>query len=388
MSEFDDFVTQKLQPNFPRGKAMKQPAKYRNLVRNSSYYYKKYVQTGKTEYLQKAKDYRKQFQSMPSVVIDDESYRRLQYVRYADDWLIGFAGPYKEAVKIRDLCQEFLSSIKLRLNLEKTLITKASTGCIFLGIHVKVAVNQKRFKRNALNKKQRASLGVRLNVPMKHLISKLAKAGYCSPLGDKALLRMALYVASKDEMVKIYNSVLRGFLNYYSPCDNYQKVACFLFYILRSSLAKILAAKMKLRTVRAVLFKYGKYLQKDKKVRLIDWQDKSMKFPRFKGNGNSEPRILALFFLKRRKASLTIRSDLLSCVNCDSTMNVEMYHVRALKYLNSDQGLIARAMAARNRKQIPLCRYCHNMKHKQLNSIRKNAEKAKVLEKFARPNVK
>ena len=145
MSEFDDFVTQKLQPNFPRGKAMKQPAKYRNLVRNSSYYYKKYVQTGKTEYLQKAKDYRKQFQSMPSVVIDDESYRRLQYVRYADDWLIGFAGPYKEAVKIRDLCQEFLSSIKLRLNLEKTLITKASTGCIFLGIHVKVAVNQERF---------------------------------------------------------------------------------------------------------------------------------------------------------------------------------------------------------------------------------------------------
>lgn len=101
-------------------------------------------------------------------------------------------------------------------------------------------------------------------------------------------------------------------------------------------------------------------------------------------NGDSEPRILSLF----RKASLTIRTNLLVCIQCDSTMNVEMHHIRALKHLGSDQNIIARAMAARKRKQIPLCRHCHNLKHKQLNAIRKNAERAKLLEKLARPSVK
>jgi group II intron reverse transcriptase/maturase len=323
MNEFDNFVIQELKPKFTRGGVRKQPPEYMTLVAQANYAYKRYKVTNDSSYLQKAKDLRKKFQSMPSVVINDDSYRRVNFVRYADDWLIGFAGPYSEAVQIRDLCRDFLTSIKLRLNLDKTLITASSTGCIFLGIHVKVAVNQERFKRNSSNLKQRASLGVRLNVPMVRLIKKLARAGYCSPLGDKALPRMALYAADKDEMVRTYNAILRGFLNYYSPCDNYQKVACFLFYILRSSLAKILAAKMKLKTVRAVLQKYGKFLQKDNKVRLLDWKDPSMKYPRFKLNGNSEPRIRALF----RTASLTIRASNLVCINCSSSKDVEMHHV-------------------------------------------------------------
>ena len=39
---------------------------------------------------------------LPSQDPDDPAYRRLHYVRYADDWLLGFAGPKAEAETIKD----------------------------------------------------------------------------------------------------------------------------------------------------------------------------------------------------------------------------------------------------------------------------------------------
>jgi len=38
---------------------------------------------------------------MPSYVLDDPDYRRLRYLRYADDFLLGFAGPRSEAEEIK-----------------------------------------------------------------------------------------------------------------------------------------------------------------------------------------------------------------------------------------------------------------------------------------------
>ena len=39
--------------------------------------------------------------SMPSMDTQDPGYRRLRYVRYADDTLLGFAGPKAEAEEIK-----------------------------------------------------------------------------------------------------------------------------------------------------------------------------------------------------------------------------------------------------------------------------------------------
>ena len=44
---------------------------------------------------------RKQLRSLPSQDPDDPGYRRLRYVRYADDILLGFAGPKAEAEEIK-----------------------------------------------------------------------------------------------------------------------------------------------------------------------------------------------------------------------------------------------------------------------------------------------
>lgn len=370
MNEFDTFVLDKLTPEYNRGTRRKQPVEYTRLKARTRWLRKKYARTKNPLDLQKAEESRKQSQAMPSVVVNDPDFRRLQYCRYADDWLIGFAGPYSEAVEIRNLCREFLSNIKLRLSLEKTLITKSSKGCIFLGTKIHVPTNQQRFRKTL--RVQRATLGVRLNVPFQRVYRKLSQAGYCTPSGDKALPRMALYVCDKDELVKAYNAITRGYLNYYAPCDNFKRFADTLWYLLRASACKILAAKYKLKTVRATLLHFGKYLEKggDGETRLADLRNLKTSKGRFRLNGSSESRLTALF----ERASLRIRSKLLECVKCGSTYQVEMHHVRELKYLKAED-LITRAMIARRRKQIPLCRYCHKAKHKNINKILKGAHK-------------
>src|SRR2546425_13291456 len=64
----------------------------------------------------------------PSQDPKDPEYRRLRYVRYADDFLLGFAGPMTEAKEIKDKITTFLGTeLKLTLSAEKTLITHANT---------------------------------------------------------------------------------------------------------------------------------------------------------------------------------------------------------------------------------------------------------------------
>ena len=66
--------------------------------------------------------------------------RRLRYVRYCDDHLLGFTGPKAEAEEIKIRLAAFLrEELKLELSQDKTLITHARTGAArFLGYEITV----------------------------------------------------------------------------------------------------------------------------------------------------------------------------------------------------------------------------------------------------------
>jgi hypothetical protein len=75
-----------------------------------------------------AEQLRKPAQKLPSLDPKDSGYRRLRYVRYAGDFLLGFVGPQKEAEEIKQELRAFLQrELKLELSEEKTLITHART---------------------------------------------------------------------------------------------------------------------------------------------------------------------------------------------------------------------------------------------------------------------
>ena len=70
----------------------------------------------------------------------DPDYRRLRYIRYADDFLLGFAGPKDEADEIKTRLGKFLQdNLKLELSDAKTLVTHGRTQAArFLGYEVTV----------------------------------------------------------------------------------------------------------------------------------------------------------------------------------------------------------------------------------------------------------
>ena len=119
LNEFDRWVEDWLIPTYSRGERRKGNSTYQQI--------KKALQRAKkkgnsTLITQLTRELRSQLSIDPL----DPDYRRLRYVRYADDFLLGFAGPKNEAEAIRTEIAEFLNcKLKLTLSQEKTLITHA-----------------------------------------------------------------------------------------------------------------------------------------------------------------------------------------------------------------------------------------------------------------------
>lgn len=163
----------------------------------------------------------------------------------------------------------------------------------------------------------------------------------------------------------MYNSVLRGYLNYYKFAHNYGRLVSTMVLILKSSCAKLLAAKYSLGTMSKTFAKFGPQLTApDSRGKLNDCKIKEVSFM-------SPSYALTMKFLTKNtpiissmygsKSLATL--DGLVCSMCESDYRVEMHHVRALKDLNPKLSAIDRLMASRRRKQIALCRKCHMKKH-------------------------
>ena len=114
-----------------------------------------------------AEQLRKQLRTMPRSDPNDPGYRRLRYIRYADDHLLGFTGPRAEAEQIKLKLATFLrETLHLELSPDKTLVTHARTGAArFLGYEI---TTQHSACRPAVNGK------IGLRVPRDVITAKIA----------------------------------------------------------------------------------------------------------------------------------------------------------------------------------------------------------------------
>ena len=80
LDQLDKFVEQTLTPTYTRGLRRKTNPPYVALTRAAS-------QARKIGDLETARQLNKQAQKMPSRDPNDPNFRRLRYVRYADDWV-------------------------------------------------------------------------------------------------------------------------------------------------------------------------------------------------------------------------------------------------------------------------------------------------------------
>ena len=301
----------------------------------------------------------------------DGSYRRLKYIRYADDFILGVIGSKEDALRIKEDIKSFLSeSLALELSEEKTLITHTGKSAKFLGYEITVTRNN--HQRRDVQGRLRRTYGkrVRLNVSMATLRDKLLEYGAMEiKLRNgkevwKSKCRSGLIFNDDLEILDRYNRETVGFCNYYLIANNCVVLHNFR-YIMEYSMYKTFAGKYR-STVRKINKKYRrnklftvKYEQKGViKSRTFYKTSFKRRTTAFNGSCDIEPYSIA----DVSRTNLTDRLKAEKCELCGATGKLIMHHVRNLKDLKGKESW-ERLMSARKRKTIALCPSCHRLRH-------------------------
>ena len=301
----------------------------------------------------------------------DGSYRRLKYIRYADDFILGVIGSKEDALRIKEDIKSFLSeNLALELSEEKTLITHTGKSAKFLGYEITVTRNN--HQRRDVQGRLRRTYGkrVRLNVSMATLRDKLLEYGAMEiKLRNgkevwKSKCRSGLIFNDDLEILDRYNRETVGFCNYYLIANNCVVLHNFR-YIMEYSMYKTFAGKYR-STVRKINKKYRrnklftvKYEQKGViKSRTFYKTSFKRRTTAFNGSCDIEPYSIA----DVSRTNLTDRLKAEKCELCGATGKLIMHHVRNLKDLKGKESW-ERLMSARKRKTIALCPSCHRLRH-------------------------
>lgn len=301
----------------------------------------------------------------------DGSYRRLKYIRYADDFILGVIGSKEDALRIKEDIKSFLSeSLALELSEEKTLITHTGKSAKFLGYEITVTRNN--HQRRDVQGRLRRTYGkrVRLNVSMATLRDKLLEYGAMEIKFRngkeiwKPKCRSGLIFNDDLEILDRYNRETVGFCNYYLIANNCVVLHNFR-YIMEYSMYKTFAGKYR-STVRKINKKYRlnklftvKYEQKGViKSRTFYKTSFKRRTTAFNGSCDIEPYSIA----DVSRTNLTDRLKAEKCELCGATGKLIMHHVRNLKDLKGKESW-KRLMSARKRKTIALCPSCHRLRH-------------------------
>lgn len=300
----------------------------------------------------------KALRQLPSTDPNDPKFIRIKYVRYADDWVVGITGSMDFTKFILSLIDEFIKNVlKMELSSEKTVITKFSSGKVrFLGYFIKIgSVSTNSLNKNS-TKKRTVGHNPRLFAPSQQLVRKLYENNFCTHEGRG--VRKKGWIYYPDEIiVQRYNSIIRGYRNYYAPADNFSTTMSRIEYILLFSCAHTLASKHRTRVstqIRRLKRELKLSISKTYTNNLWDFRPNQEKI--------SIDRIYS-FYVKRTKL---LSSD--KCIICKSTDRLESHHVRALRKdgVNLHDKYFIGVMQRMNRKQITVCRNCHQKIHNGL----------------------
>jgi len=311
--------------------------------------------------------------SIPAVKVNDPNFIRIKYLRYADDWLVGICGPRTLAEQIKEELKLFLGQhLKLTLSEEKTQITHArKEQAHFLG--TRLAIGREGVQRVVTTNNgsgrpiQRRSTGseIVMTAPKRELIKKLHTKGFCTTTGQPTT-KLGWIHLDADQIIVLFNGINRGIQNYYRFADNFGQLAQ-IQYILKFSLAKTLAAKYK-RSVKQIFRRFGTTptiiikANDGKRDRHIIFSSNSDWKKQRNGFQVGQEKV------DRLQWSITMRtrSQLgLPCCICNSVTQVEMHHVRHIRKTGGKKPVGVNAILQMlNRKQIPVCKTCHQKIHR------------------------
>lgn len=302
----------------------------------------------------------KKLKTLSSIDVMDLNFRRVKYVRYADDFLIGIIADKEYAKQLKIEIKQFLEEVlHLRLSEEKTKITNAlHDKAHFLGFEIT--------KRNS-------HIVMLMNI--KQMIAKLHQKGLCKgdgyPIGITWLQNETIqYIIQKG------NDILRGYLNNNQGCSNYYN-GWQIQYIIQFSIAKTIARKYRI-SMKQVFKKYGKTITctytNDKGIE----KTKSLAlFRTFRRNTD----FFKNWILKLKEPIKYTYKDInplaRPCHICGNPQEHMMYHRKKKSLLKKPYPHIVKEMLRVNRRQVCLCEACfqkvgnNELEYNQIHTIRK-----------------
>jgi hypothetical protein len=305
----------------------------------------------------------------------DPDFKKLKYVRYADDFLVGVIGSRKECEEIKKEIKKFLSEkLKLELSDEKTLVTHSETPARFLNYEIEV-------RKNNLTKRDRGTgrlsriynKRVVLKMPADVMKKKLIEYGairFKHHNGEEQWRPFSrAHLLNKDdlELLSQYNSEIIGFYNYYSIAVNVGAMNSFK-YIMEYSLYKTFGRKYQM-SVGQVCKKY----KVDGEFTIFYTNKKGGQKRRiFYNEGFGQKKETISYSVDHHpdlrytmgRTSLIDRLSAKQCELCGAWgEDLQMHHLRKMSDIKEGKEPWQIRMIARRRKTMAVCTPCHRKIH-------------------------
>lgn len=357
LNRLDTFVETVLMPEYTRGARRKPNPEHRRITSAIGRARKRGDHAA-------VRALRKQQRRLPGLDPNDSDYRRLRYVRYADDILLGFIGPRSEAEEIKRRLGQFLhEELALELSETKTLITHARTSAArFLGYEITVQHNDRKITAG----RRSVNGGIRLSVPREVIATKCVR--YMRR--GKPAQRPELMNEEAHAIISRYGAEYRGIVQYYLLAGDVYRLDR-LRWVMLTSLLKTLARKHD-STVTKIARKYAATIETPHGPRTC--------MQAVVDRGEAKQPLVATFggipLRRQRTAILTDRVPLRAnsrrkelihrllagqCEICGEPEKVRVHQIRKLADLDKleePQPEWAQIMARRRRKTLVVCEPC------------------------------
>ena len=373
LDKFDKYIKE-YAAKFRKGDRRSINPEYWRLNNKKNWLKKKLQKTSdeqiRKSYLYEIAQLSKQMLSTPHKDAMDADFRRMQYVRYADDFLISVIGSKSECETIKaDITQFMREQLKLELSDEKTLITHAQDKAKFLGYEIFIRKSDavKRNKDGVLKRDFNGAVVLTLNSAV--IQKKLTEynALEVRNIDGKDIWwskpRRYMTPMKPEDILVQYNAEIRGLYNYYSLAANVSKECASFAFIMKMSMFKTLGWKLN-TSARKVRQKYQK--------------DKDFVIPYNDAKGKQKYRVFYNEGFKKRNAQFDVDYDKLPqtmyvpypslverlkdgrCELCGKEGKVVMHHVRTLTKLKGNNEW-EKLMLKRHRKTLVVCEDCNSM---------------------------
>src|SRR5271166_2673057 len=361
MDKLDKFVEQELIPQYTRGATRAANPAYRQadaLLRRAR------RRGDRAE----ARRLFLEMRALPSTDPMDPGYRRLKYIRYADDHILGFTGPKAEAGEIKARLAEFLrETLGLELNQQKTLITHArSQRARFLGYDITVQHSGTKIS----NGRRSANGKIALKVPPDVIRAQCARyRNHGKPWHRSRLQNLDDY-----DIIRVYGAEYRGVVNYYLLAKDAWRLRT-LRWNAETSMLKTLAAKHQ-STVSKMAARHKAKAETGDGPRTCFEARR-----RRRGKPDLVARFGGIILRQDRRAVITEpvpvrvrvpRRELLArlrqreCELCETGTTVAVHQVAGIRELGkpkTGQPAWAALMAKMRRKTLIVCSPCHDWIH-------------------------